>query len=100
MAAAASLLASGPAASDPVWAGQCGIRAQQTAWGEYGWPTLLPILARPGTLLAVTQQKGSTYAAEARSRGAATYNFDLRCGTRSARRPRRQIPRRSRRRRR
>jgi hypothetical protein len=78
VAAAASLLASSPAASDPVWAGQCGIRAQQTVWGEYGWPTLLPILARPGTLLAVTQQKGSSYGAEARSRGAATYNFDLR----------------------
>lgn len=77
-AAAASLLASGPASSDPVWAGQCGIRAQQTVWGEYGWPTLLPILARRGTLLAVTQQRGSNYAAQARARGAATYNFDLR----------------------
>jgi hypothetical protein len=78
VAAVASLLASGPAASDPVWAGKCGIRAQQTAWAEYGWPTLLPILARPGTLLAVTQQKGTGYPADARARGAATYNFDLR----------------------
>jgi hypothetical protein len=76
--AAASLALAGRAASDPVWAGQCGIRAQQTVWGEYGWPTLLPILARRGTLLAITQQKGSNYAAEARARGAATYNFDLR----------------------
>ena len=77
-AAAACLVAAGRAASDPVWAGQCGIGAQQTVWGEYGWPTLLPILARPGTLLAVTQQKGSDYAGQARARGAATYNFDLR----------------------
>lgn len=76
-AVAACLLAAGRAASDPVWGGQCGIAAQETVWGEYGWPTLLPILAHHGTLLAVTQQKGSNYAAEARSRGAATYNFDL-----------------------
>ena len=76
--AAACLLAAGRAASDPVWSGQCGIAAHQTVWGEYGWPTLLPILARPGTLLAVTQQSGvGDYAAEARSRGAATYAFDL-----------------------
>ena len=77
-AVAACLLAAGRAASDPVWSGQCGIAAQQTVWGEYGWPTLLPILARPGTLLAVTQLKGSNYAADARARGASTYNFDLR----------------------
>jgi hypothetical protein len=77
VAVAACLLAAGRAASDPVWAGQCGIVAQQTVWGEYGWPTLLPILAHRGTLLAVTQTKGSNYAAEARARGAATYNFDL-----------------------
>jgi hypothetical protein len=76
-AVAACLLAAGRAASDPVWAGQCGIAAQQTVWAEYGWPTLLPILAHRGTLLAVTQTKGSNYAAEARARGAATYNFDL-----------------------
>jgi hypothetical protein len=75
---AACLLAAGRAASDPAFAGQCGIAAQQTVWGEYGWPSLLPILARPGTLLAVTQRKGSNYAAEARRRGAATYAFDLR----------------------
>jgi hypothetical protein len=75
---ATSLLAAGHASSDPAWSGQCGILAQQTVWGEYGWPTLLPILARPGTLLAVTQQKGSNYAADARALGAATYNFDLR----------------------
>jgi len=79
-AAAVSLLAAGQAESDPVWAGQCGIRAQTTVWGEYGWPTLLPILARPGTLIAVTPgaNKGAVdYAAEARKRGAATYAFDV-----------------------
>jgi hypothetical protein len=76
-AVAACLLGAGRAASDPVWAGKCGIASHQTVWGEYGWPTLLPILARPGTLLAVTQTKGSNYAADARGRGAATYNFDL-----------------------
>ena len=76
-AVAACLFAAGRAESDPVWAGQCGIAAQQTVWGEYGWPTLLPILAHRGTLLAVTQTKGSDYAADARARGAATYNFDL-----------------------
>jgi hypothetical protein len=77
-AAAVALLAAGPASSDPTWAGQCGVAQQETVWGEYGWPTLLPILARPGTLLAVTHNPGSDYAAEARARGAATYNFDLR----------------------
>jgi hypothetical protein len=76
-AAAASLLVAGRAASDPAWAGQCNIRAQQTVWGEYGWPSLLPILARPGTLLAVTTHSGTDYAAQARARGAATYAFDL-----------------------
>jgi hypothetical protein len=76
-AAAASLLAAGRAAADPVWAGQCGIPAQKTAWGDYGWPTLLPILARPGTLLAVSTHSGIDYAAKARARGAATFAFDL-----------------------
>jgi len=76
-AGAISLLAAGGASSDPSWAGQCGIAAQQTVWGEYGWPTLLPILAQPGTLVAVTQHPGSNYAAEVRARGAATYSFDL-----------------------
>jgi hypothetical protein len=76
--ASACLLAAGRAASDPVWSGQCGIQSQQTVWGEYGWPTLLPILAHRGTLLAVTQLKGSHYPADARARGAATYAFDLR----------------------
>jgi hypothetical protein len=74
---AASLVAAGNAVSNPVFAGQCGIRAQQTVWGEYGWPSLLPILAKPGTLLAVTTQSGTDYAVEARKRGAATYAFDL-----------------------
>ena len=75
--AAACLLAAGTAVSDPVFAGQCGIRAQQTVWGEYGWPSLLPILAKPGTLLAATTHSGIDYAAAARARGAATYAFDL-----------------------
>ena len=61
-----------------MFAGQCGIKAQQTVWGEYGWPSLLPILAKPGTLLAVTtQSNGTDYPAAARARGAATYAFDL-----------------------
>ena len=77
-AVAASLLAAGSAVSDPVFAGGCGIRAQQTVWAEYGWPSLLPILAKPGTLLAVTTQYHvRDYAAAARARGAATYAFDL-----------------------
>ena len=75
--AAACLLAAGAAVSDPVFAGRCGIRAQQTVWGEYGWPSLLPILAKPGTLLAATTHSGSDYAVAARRRGAATYAFDL-----------------------
>jgi hypothetical protein len=73
----ACLILAGRAASDPVFAGQCGIAAQQTVWGEYGWPTLLPILAHRGTLLAVTNNPGKDYPAEARARGAATYGFDL-----------------------
>jgi hypothetical protein len=75
---AVSLLAAGRAASDPVFAGTCGIRAQQTVWGEYGWPSLLPIMAKPGTLLAATTSSTGDYAAQARARGAATYAFDLR----------------------
>jgi hypothetical protein len=79
--AAACLLAAGRAASNPVFAGQCGIRAQQTVWGEYGWPSLLPILARPGTLLAVSTagdgHSSVTYGDAVRQRGAATYAFDL-----------------------
>jgi hypothetical protein len=76
-AASACLLAAGRAASDPVWSGQCGIAPQQTVWGEYGWPSLLPILAHRGTLLAVTNNPGKDYPADARARGAATYGFDL-----------------------
>lgn len=77
VATAACLLAAGTAVSEPVFAGQCGIRAQQTVWGEYGWPSLLPILAKPGTLLAATTHSGTDYAVAARARGAATYAFDL-----------------------
>jgi hypothetical protein len=77
-AAVACLLAAGTAVSDPVFAGQCGINAQQTVWADYGWPSLLPILARPGTLLAVTTRgKAGDYPAAARRRGAVTYAFDL-----------------------
>jgi hypothetical protein len=76
-AGAACLVAAGSAVGNPVFAGQCGIRAQQTVWGEYGWPTLLPILAKPGTLLAASTHAGTDYAVEARARGAATYAFDL-----------------------
>src|SRR5207237_6043645 len=76
-AASACLLAAGRAASDPAWAGECGIAAQQTVWGEYGWPSLLPILAHRGTLLAVTTHSRTDYAVAARARGAATYAFDL-----------------------
>ena len=75
--ASACLLAAGSASSNPVFAGQCGIRAQQTVWGEYGWPSLLHILAKPGTLLAATTRSRTDYAAAARRRGAATYAFDL-----------------------
>ena len=73
----ACLLAAGRASSNPVFAGQCGIDAQQTVWGEYGWPSLLPILAHKGTLLAVTTHSRTDYAVAARARGAATYAFDL-----------------------
>lgn len=82
IAVSASLLVAGRAASDPVFAGRCGIKAQQTVWGEYGWPALLPILAKPGTLLAVTTQYGGDYPAQARRRGAATYAFDLKLNKR------------------
>lgn len=82
VAAAACLLAAGSAVSDPVFAGQCGIRAQQTVWGEYGWPSLLPIFGKPGTLLAATTHSGTDYAAAARARGAATYAFDLKLSKR------------------
>jgi hypothetical protein len=78
VAVAVSLLAAGSAASDPVWSGQCGIKAQQTVWAEYGWPTLLPILAKPGTLIAVTTHSPPDgYPQKVRSRGATTYAFDL-----------------------
>lgn len=76
-AASICLFAAEPAASEPVFAGQCGIASQHTVWAEYGWPALLPILARPGTLLASTVQSGTDYSAAARRRGAATYAFDL-----------------------
>ena len=73
-AAAACLLAAGTAVSDPVFAGQCGIRAQQTVWGEYGWPTLLPIFGKPGITLAVSS---GDYPAQVHATGAGSYYFDL-----------------------
>jgi hypothetical protein len=74
----ACLLAAGRAASNPVFAGQCGIKAQRTVWAEYGWPSLLPILGRPGTLLAVTTHSPvGGYPVAVRRHGAATYAFDL-----------------------
>jgi hypothetical protein len=80
-AAAAALLAPGRASSDPVFAGQCGVKKQHTVWAEYGWPSLVSILARPGTLLAVSTagdgHSGSKYASNVKRRGAATYAFDL-----------------------
>ena len=76
--AAACLLAAGEASSDPVFAGQCGIKAQTTVWGEYGWPSLLPILARPGTLLAVTTHSPvDGYPPKVWRRGGTTFAFDL-----------------------
>jgi hypothetical protein len=76
--AAACLLAAGEAVSEPVFAGQCGIKAQPTVWGEYGWPTLLPILAKPGTLLAATTHSAADgYPPKVWARGATTYAFDL-----------------------
>ena len=80
-AAAASLLAAGRASSDPVFSGQCGVGKEHTVWAEYGWPTLVSILAKPGTLLAVSTagdaHSGDRYAAAVKRRGAATYAFDL-----------------------
>jgi len=74
-AIAAAFLFAGRASANPIWGGQCGIPAAPTVWGEYGWPSLLPILAHPGTLLAVTS--GADYPGQARAAGAATYYFDL-----------------------
>jgi hypothetical protein len=79
-AAAVCLLAAGRAASDPVFAGQCGIRAQQTIWGEYGWPSLLRVLGKPGVLLAANTVPG--YPEAARATGATTYAFDLKLSRR------------------
>jgi len=75
VAAAAFLVSAGRASAAPIWAGQCGIPSAPTVWGEYGWPSLLPIMAKPGTLLAVTS--GVDYPQKARAAGAATYYFDL-----------------------
>lgn len=85
--AVASLLAAARVAADPVWAGQCDIPAKQTVWADYSWPSLLPIMARPGTLVAVTTSGGDN-PGDALADGAATYQFDLhlsnRVGTPSA----------------
>jgi hypothetical protein len=77
-ASAASLLVVRPAASEPTWAGQCGIPASTTVWADYSWSTLLPVMARPGTVLALTNGNSTTdYSAQARALGAATYSFDV-----------------------
>jgi hypothetical protein len=47
-------------------------------WADYSWSTLLPVMARPGTVLALTNGDSTTdYSAEARALGAATYSFDV-----------------------
>ncbi len=74
---AVALLAVGRAASQPTWAGQCGIPADQTVWADYSWSSLLPVMARPGTVLTLTSGEGTDYSAQARALGAATYSFDL-----------------------
>ncbi len=77
-ALAVSLFVVRPAASKPAWAGQCGIPANQTVWADYSWSTLLPVMARPGTVLALTNGDSQTdYSAQARALGAATYSFDI-----------------------
>lgn len=81
LVAACACLFAGRASSNPVFAGQCGIASQQTVWGEYGWPSLLPILAKPGTLLAASTHSGTDYSVQARARGAATYAFNLKLAT-------------------
>lgn len=79
---AALALCSGRAsAAPPVWAGQCGIPASGPVWAEYGWPSLLPIFAHPGTVLAVTS--GSEYPQNVRAAGAATVYFDLHMNNRT-----------------
>jgi hypothetical protein len=75
VAVAAALLAAGRAASDPVFAGQCGIKDQQTVWADYGWPNLLKVLGKTGVLLAANTVPG--YPQAARATGATTYAFDL-----------------------
>ena len=78
LAALAALVIVGRAPAQPEWAGQCGIPANQTVWADYSWSTLLPVMARPGTVLAVTNGDGGTdYSAQARALGAATYSFDI-----------------------
>ena len=74
-AVAAVLLAAGRAGAAPIWAGQCGLPAGRTVWAEYGWPELLPIMAKPGSVLAVTS--GTDYPGRARAAGAALHYFDL-----------------------
>jgi hypothetical protein len=77
-ALATSLLAVAAAPAQPTWAGQCGIPANQTVWADYSWSTLLPVMARPGTVLALTNGDATTdYSAQARALGAATYSFDV-----------------------
>ncbi len=78
LAALAALTCVGRAPAQPAWGGQCGIPASRTVWADYSWSTLLPVMARPGTVLALTNGNGTIdYSAQARALGAATYSFDL-----------------------
>ena len=78
LAALAALVVVGRAPAQPDWAGECGIPVNQTVWADYSWSTLLPVMARPGTVLALTNGNGTTdYSAQARALGAATYAFDI-----------------------
>lgn len=75
LAVSASLLAAGRASATPNWAGQCGIPVASTVWGDYGWPSLLPVFGKPGVLLGVAS--GTAFSQHARADGAATFYFDL-----------------------
>jgi hypothetical protein len=83
LAAFLALLAADRSDAQPAWAGQCGIAANQTVWADYSWSSLLPVMARPGTVLALTNGGGggADYSADARAAGAATYLFDIRMKT-------------------
>ena len=68
-AVAACLLAAGRVGAAPIWAGQCGIAAAPTVWGEYGWPSLLPIFGEAGNRCS-RSRAARDYPARARAAGA------------------------------